>query len=303
MSYKKVIYGETTTLRLEFPLTWETENLSSLTLAVNDRAGNVLEAASAATLRTATELDGAVTAGDMTITLDSGAADVVENDTLYIFASGSDPSEEVEVASYDTTAYVATLKRPLLYDHVDAAEVYGAFATYDLDASDTDVFELGEQLVLEWTPTWVADEVEMGGIVRERAEVVQYETLVADFRQRFAALYPREFEAVTEQYNRFEDLYFEARRQVKTELALRGMDMDRIVDADLLAPVLMNKIRWLILVTADASYEDERETCSNEYGRQFELLCNSTIWTDDDQDGMIDDEEVSTYSPIFDRAL
>lgn len=302
MSFKKIIYGGETMLRLEYPLTWNVDNLSAVNVAIHDRAGNELLASTAATLFTATTLEGAVTAGSYEVALNSGTDEVFPGDVLVI-AQSSAPAEEIEAEYFTGSTYTVTTKRPLLYDHPDDADVYGCFALYDLDASDTDTFELGEQLVISWIPTWTDSPVEGGDTVRERAEVVAYETRVADFQQRFASTFPREYEAVTEPLDRFEDIYYEARRQLKTELALRGLDMDRIVDADLLGPVLMNKMRWIILVTADESYIDEREACMAEYNRQFELLCNSTIWVDNDQDNVLDDDELTTHDHIFDRAL
>jgi len=300
MSNVKILYGDSTTLRLEFPWSWDASNLASITLTASDRAGTELGSASAVMVADIA-LAANATAGDTTISVTPTLEVDLISGQRYQIAEGPDgPSEEFEVLSYDGVSEVA-LKRELLYDHADEAVVYPYWATYELDASNTTTFELGTELILEWKPTWTNPPTGGEATIRERAEIINFQFSMPGFEERFAAIFPREYDDLIQPVNRLDAFINEAYTQLGIELKLRGLLIDRVVDNDILTPLVMQKIRWLSLVNADVSYSDEREVCIAEYTRQFDFLCNSPIWTDDNQDGEVADEEITDHEQCFER--
>jgi hypothetical protein len=289
IEYDNAAFG----LRLEYPSEWDAQSISSVTIGVKDLGGVELLAATAATPWAAVDirLNGAVETFDNTITLEpTGVGSVpatVQGDRLHIAQDGSGPTESVEVLHYASN--VATLTRDLRYDHADETAVVGLFCTYDLDTSDTDTFSLGKQLVITWTPS--TDDLP----IKERAEIVKASYAMPDFEELFAATYPRRYQAAITPEGRLERLLESAKRQLGTELKLRNLEIDRVMDQRLLDPSLMAKVAWLSLLTGDDRYDSERKVTLDEYTRQFELLCSAPIWQDTDQDEVLDTDEVEDH--------
>jgi hypothetical protein len=285
------------TLRFEFPHDWNVQSITDVTLGIKDTGGTELLAAASTTLGVPDpiRLNGAVSEDDNTITLEptdplDSVPALTTGDHLQIAADASGPHENVEVLFYNSTLKVATLKRNLRYDHGDEAAVVGLWSTYDLDTSDTDVFTLGEQMVFTWDPD--TDDLP----IKEQAEIVIAEFTVPGFEERFAALYTGEYDAAMNPDNRLARFLKEAHDQLATELLVRGLLLDRVIDQALLVPSLMNKVRWLILLTGDDRYDTERRVCLEEYQRQFELLSTAPIWGDDNQDEVLDSDEYEDHS-------
>jgi hypothetical protein len=286
-------------VRLEYPLEWDVQNISSVTLGIKDLSGTALLAATATTPWTAIgiRLSGAVETYDNTITLEpSGAGsvpDLAPGDRIQIVASAAGPSESVEVLHYSSVTKIATLKRDLIYDHSDETAVVGLFVTYDLDTSDTDTFIAGKQMVFTWTPN--TDDIP----IKERAEIAKAEYAPQGFSERFLALYPRRHQVLTSPEYRLGAFLDEAKQQLRAELMVRNLDLNRVVDTRLLDPALMAKIAWLSLLGGDDEYTVERETIMGEYQKQFELLCTAPIWQDTDQDEVEESNELEDHQQLF----
>ena len=139
-------------LRLEYPYGWNVSGLSDVTIGIKTTAGAELLAATSATIYSNTTLASAATAGDVTIDLAVGADAVSPGDRLFIAHSAGGRDEEVEVASYNSTSKEVTVASPLIYGHSSGAAVYGLWATYDLDTTDTDVWPINSDIVITWTP-------------------------------------------------------------------------------------------------------------------------------------------------------
>lgn len=285
------------TMRLEFPSSWDVMDVAAVTMRITDLAGTEMLAATASTLwSTSTiQLNGAVSAFDRTVVLEVNGGGVVDalttGDRLRIGSSGSGPYEEVKVIAWDSVTNTATLDRDLRFAHSDEAVVVGLFALYDLDVSDLDVFPLGQQMVLHWSPD--TDDLE----ITERAEIARAEFAFPGFESSFATLHSYEYEAATSPPHRLDGFLREALLQTRMDLRMRSLDVNRVVDQELLLPTVTAKVRWLILMAGDDRYDAtaQLEIARDEWSRQFETLCGLPIWVDDDQDEIKDEGEVATH--------
>jgi len=282
------------TIRLEFPHGWNVDVIDSVEIKITDLSGSELLADTAADLIDDTTLGAAASERADTVVLNTDTSPE-SGDRLYIAASAAGPAEEIVVENYDSATKTITLKYELLYAHSSGAGVYGLYGTYDADLSDTDVFLLGKQVVLTWTPLDSGD-ASAGLPLKERAEVALFQLGIQGLQERFRSLYPREYEAISEPYSRFDSFVDEARKQLQIDLNLEGLNIDRVPNSELLIPCYMAKMRWLVLLSGDDRYETERKVAMNEYNTQIERLKLQPIWQDDNQDEAKSDDEFEDHS-------
>lgn len=286
--------NDTDTLKLVFPLGWDPADLTGVTLAIADKKGNPLQAATAAALYAATGLDGAASRFASSFTLDDAAAALVPGDFIRI--AGVNGYEDHVVKGYDPATYTVQVELVLGRDFEDGAAVYRLSAISTVDFSDTDVYPPGIQLVLTWTPTG------SGAPFTERAEIDDRVQLdIAEFKADFLALYPRAYKALSEPQDRFERILRMAQDELRLVLESRGLDSTRLVDQRLLSPPLMATLARYWLVNGDEQMEDERKVIESHYSAQIEQLCRLPVWIDSDIDGVEDADEVSTHPLIFER--
>ncbi len=286
-------------LRFEFPGDWLAQTITGVTLGVKDTSGNELLAAAACTLldaggTNAFQINGATEKDDNTFIIElTGGGSLptpVSGDRLDIAASASGPAEEVTVLHYNSATFTVTTDVDLRYDHGDNTSVVGKYCTYDLDTSTVADWTKSKQIVLTWTPD--TDDIPC----KERGEIVISEFSIPGFNERFSMLHPREYEAAIDPIMRLPTLLEEAHNQLRSELLLRGLAVDRVVDQSQLIPSLMGKVRWLVLLNGDDRYEVERNVAQQEYARQFELLSTAPIWGDDNQDEVRDTDEYEDHA-------
>jgi hypothetical protein len=282
-------------VRLEFPDNWSAPNVSAVTITVTSAAGTAIVSAASATLYTATTLNALGSAGATTITLAGTATAVASGDRLEIAASAAGPAERVEVSGYSASTKIATLKRPLVYDHTSGTAVAGRWATYALDTSSTSNYPLGDLFTLYWT-CGTGDYPP----VIELAEVVTETTLLGAFREKFRDLFPAEYRVIE---TRWDVVFDQAHTEVWQALRARNLELDRLVDEDAATPVLLRYVRWLALESQGDAAGAEREVAWNAYTYHLELLCVQPFWVDADQDKTQDDEEYADHDYVFSRGL
>lgn len=285
----QIKFNDTSILRFEFPLTWDAKKISDVTLNISTVDGYVLQSTDTV-LFSATTISADVEANDLEIKLSSG---IVKSGDWLRIQDGYDFFEDVEIKSFVGSTKTAALKRPIRNDHVSGSDAYGLFCLVTVDTTDTDKFPAGTQLIVSWEP-------DVGFPVTERAEIGKYQFQVPNFLERFSNLCPREYDALAAD-DRLEEMQDEAIKQLSTELRLRGIFINLVVDTDLLIPCLMAKMRLLVLNNGDASYDTEREVSKAEFLRQFELLCAADIWIDANQDGKIDAK--TDHGTFFERGF
>lgn len=291
---KQVQYGEdSVSIRFDFPSEWDPVNLSALTLTVKNDAGTELLAEDAMTLYTATSLLEDADQYTSSIVLATGAGSLEAGDLMWI--DGASGGEIVRIKSYVAATRTAELEDILQYDHSADDGVYATWATYALDVSDTTTFPKGLTTVFIFTPTGT------GQVTRDEYQISHAVVDVSGLEGTFKIIYPRAYHAFTSPANNFDIYRAEAERQIKNELLSQNnaFDYDRIVDQDMIAPVVMAKMALLWTLNGDVEKEDERKVLSADYASQMAYLLNRTKWTDDDQDDAKDEEEISDNEPIF----
>jgi len=285
---RQIRYGSSAhVLRLEYPIEWDPTAISGLTVAISDIAGNALLAAAAATLYTATSIDGAVAQYAETVTLDSGAGALSPGDRILISGVGGD--ERRTVKDYDSTNKIVTLDQQLKYDHADDSVVSGIWGIYSLDASDTDAWTAGLGLRILWTPAGT------GSPITEEGEVVKTALEIAGIEQLIKDNYERAYNALVEPTDRLARVIAEAQRQIRAELSSDGFSIDRIVDQDAIASTVAAKVAYIWTLNGDINMEDERNALLKEYEARKGYLQRLAAWTDNDQDGIQDEYEVTDH--------
>ena len=274
-------------LRLEMPPEWNVDAITSMNIGVKDWDGDDLLAATAATLYTATTLNGAVSVGDSTITLANTATALTPGDRVRIAASASGPAEEVEVVFYNSSTYTATLRHETRHAHATSTAVRGLWATYALDTTTVADWPAAQQCIVSWYPGGSDDRP-----LRQRAEISVIEFNFADFARRFEMLYPREWKLRENRTGGIKGILEEAKKQVRGDLLSRDFDINRVVDSAIIEPLVLAKARWLVLLGTGDKWTTEREVALDEYHRQMEIVSNSPLWKDDNQDYVRDEVEM-----------
>jgi hypothetical protein len=278
-------------IRCEFPDEWEPADITAVSLTITDRDGNVLQAATAATLYTATDLHADVAAYQEEIVLAAGSGALEEGDVIWI--DGVAGYERHRVKGYDSTTRTATLEEILEQAHEEDDAVYPCWVTSAaIDTTTVATWTAGLPVTLTWTPTG------SGQAFVEMAEVSKYSMAAEGLELRFKAIYWRAWDDF-EKKGTFSIIREEAERQLRSELASNGLDYNRIVDNDIFSPVLMARMAWLWTLNGDENKEDERKTIGAEYNALLAQLLKNPIWVDTDQDLVEDEGEVSDHQDIF----
>jgi len=283
----------TNALRLELPAEWDAKLLSGLTVGAKDNDGNVLLAPAAATLYTATTLDGAVSRYADDIVLDSGADALNIGDSIVL--SGPSGEEVRRVQSYVAATFTAKLESAVDHEYDDEDDVYGRFATYTLDTTTIATWTLALPFVLTWTPTGT------GMPITQTARISKSALNLAGLYSRFKSKFPRAYKAFTIPVDKFEAMRDEAQTEVAAEALYDNLDIERIVDQDVIISTIMAKMAWFWCLQSDDDMETERQTLANEYEKKYSVMMKSAIWSDDNQDEKKDEDEVTDHEHYFEN--
>jgi len=280
-------------LTFEYPAEWNGGLISGVGLSVTDSDGVELLALDDATIYTATTLGSAASRYSSSITLAAGATALSAHN--HILIAGTTGAERHRVKGYNSVSRVVELENLLENDHDIGDAVHGLWCTYTLDTSDTDVFLPGLVITCLWTP------VGHGIAATELYQISKMSLDIGGLELRFSRLYPRAYSAIKTPSDRFEDFVQEAESQLSNELSGNGLDIQRIIDTDLVAPVLMAKIACLWTMDGDIDRQDERDWFERNYDRQLGFLTKNPIWSDHDQDLATDSDENSDHPLFFER--
>jgi hypothetical protein len=291
---KRLRYNAEQTVRLDFPNEWYVKSITGVTLTILNDAGTELLADDAATLYTATTLDGAADRYASSIVLADGSDALNIGDPILIAGVAKD--EYRLVKGYDASVFTAELTLILDADHDDGDAVYGLFATISVDLTDTDTFYKGLPVTLLWTP-------DAGGRpITERAEITGAGTDVATLRKKFQHYCPRAYDAFISPVERFDVMLEIAENSIDRKLRREGLSYDRIMDQDDVSELLMSKLASLWANQGDETLADERKTWGNEFSNNLSEILSINVIADDDQDTIVDSNENTSHEPIFDRS-
>lgn len=286
--------SKTTSIEFSIPQSWDIRALSGLTLQIADREGNELQAATAASIYTPTELNTAAAQFDDTLYLKPAAGNLAIGDMIGI--EGYNGFEVHTVKGFDSTSKIVLLEEVLGRAYESGADVYRMSAVATVNFTNTTTYPPGIQLILTWTPTGT------GSVITELAEIESTSQVdVAAFEKEFRALYPRAYNALTVPADRFGIIIRMAQDRLRLQLATRGLDVARIKDQRLLSPPLMSLVAKMWALDGDDDLIEERKVLSAEYNSVFEEFCSLPIWVDFDNDNIQDDDEVQNYPVYFER--
>jgi len=240
----------------------------------------------AATLFTASTLSAAATAGEAEITLAS-VTSLTEGSVVRIAMSADGQSEDVEIASVNTSTKVCGLTDYLRFDHTSGAAVSGRFVSYDIDVSDTDIYTSGLDIKIIWDlydtddPAWSED-----AEILKRS--VAFGGLEAEFKDGFAHYYA---EIPSGGFASAQKRAYETLRRRFSQTVQR--DLDKLVNPEDLEEILFWQIAYNIAWAGDDSWEREQVATKQTLDELINRFAGATnIWIDDDQDDVEDDEDV-----------
>lgn len=285
------------TLRLEFPGQWNPATVASVKISVADLGGTSLLSATTATRFTTNTQSGALSAGGSMLTLTTAIGAGISptpGDRFWIAPSSSGPGEMVECLYYDATNKYIYLTDDLRYAHATGTSIYGAFVYYAINVSTTTTFIKSLQMVVTWQP-YNSTPLVCYPAITERAEISSVEFASMDLENRFSFRYQREYRVIEASGHGFQEWATDAKRELEIELFNRGLEINRIVDQTKLEPLTLSKLRHMVTLSGGDDWTAEREAAFAEYQRQFNLLVETPIWGDKNQDGIEDDSEVDDY--------
>jgi hypothetical protein len=275
------------TVRGEYPerVSDNAESITEVTFQLLTDGGSSLVDETAATLYTATTISSDAVHGDMYVVLAEGSDAPNHNDRFLIGVSFDGRAEQVICDRYDSDNRYMYLSHELQFSHTAGAAVVGLWATYVLDASDTDTYYKGRELRAVWNPD--TDDEAWSQLYM----VSGVSAAPPGFWAEFQAIYPDEYETAT---NRdLSVLERTIRARFKHEFTSRGMDVGRIVDSDRLSSGMILFARYVL---------SDSEIHMNAWTSWFKILCDDPIWIDENQDGIKTDDEVqihSAFDPIM----
>jgi len=273
---RRLLYDEADhALRFEFPDNWLTA--SACTITLTDKGGTELLAADATTVYTATTTDGAVAAGDSAFSVDG--SDAMEAGDRFRISKSRDTSEIVTVLSQ--AAKVSTIRHTFDYAHSDESAVSAMYCTYDLDTEDTDVFPVGKECTITWTPN--TDDIPY----TEQATVYQLSGAdVSNWREHFRSRYPNMY---TEALGRLDALYDDAIDELAWIVAAEGHDLNDLREPSFIRmPVAAIMAGYVARNEGDAG-EFELKTAEADLMKYMAILSQPHVWFDRDQD-LVEDE-------------
>ncbi|MCP4604492.1 MAG: hypothetical protein GY847_28880 [Proteobacteria bacterium] len=283
-------------LYFEYPIGWDGELVTAVTLTIRDRDGVDALAATSVTLFTQTAIESAVVAfadsmvlPNTTDSLDAG------NPVLVCGASGN---ERLRVKEYDEAVYTPTMESSFRYAHDAAEKVWGLFGNITVDTSAVATFPAGEIFTLLWTPTG------SGEPITEYVQVVNSALDIESLDRRFERLYPRAYDSFSEPTDRLADMAELAEVSIREECLASNppFDIDRLVGQDAVSLTIMAEMARMWALSGDENLKDEFDKVSAEKAKWLATLKAKAKWLDDDQDGVEDEDEISSHAPTFQRS-
>ena len=112
---------------------------------------------------------------------------------------------------------------------------------------------------------------------------------------QFEALYPRAYSGLLRPRDRLKRVYKAAVRRVRSDLQTRRLTITRVMDSDILLPVLAAKCAAYWADDGEDDMEKERETYANRYDDEFETLCADPVWVDSNVNKTEEEEENAAH--------
>jgi len=268
---------------------------------VADESGTYAITAAKATVMTPTTLSADATTGEGQLTLTSVAnVDGEWRSHIRLGDSALGDGEDVVVTNKDETNKIAYLSDWLKFGHSKeagggaGATVTGRFLSYLFDASQAD-FTSGLDFNVIWELTDTDDPA-----WREDGEILKREPGFGGLEQKFRTLYPHYHTQIPAgEFDVYQDTAFDELRILFMWKAQR--DVDKLVNADEIEPVLVRQIAYNIAAAGDDSWEKEQAVMKMERDDWLTRMSQARIWIDENQDDTKTDSEVQAMLPPIHR--
>lgn len=291
----KTYTRNTDKISVELPKTWDFSQLTDVTLQISDVAGNETMASTSCELYTPTTVASSASRFDKEVYLDIAAEDLKPGDSIRLV--GINGYEDHIVKGYDSINKIVIFEIVLDRDFEDGSQVYRTNTSCDVDFSSTTTYPAGIQLVLTWEPAGTGNSFTS---VCEVEGTKQPDT--SSFYEKLRALYPRAYDGLISPTNIIATIYSLAQDEVRMIFTSRGLDISRVVDQELLTPVLLHTVARLWCLNGDAATKDEFDKISTEQSNSIERLLTLPIWQDTNRDKVQQTEEVQDRPHYFEKA-
>jgi hypothetical protein len=292
MTYvKQIKSGVKTLLTFNIPIFWES---TETFVEVKDRNNNSLVEITPATRYAGTILAENLDVYATQATLDAESAALFPGERIRFGSDGEIP-EVCEVITYDALTKVVTFTPEVQFAHADGTDVVGMSASYTLDLTDTDKYPINLELYVRWSSGEGSD---LATVERFRIGVTQ--SSYNDIWEEFEALHPTEWASL--QKRDLKTFLKSTTNFLKLKLARKALDWDRIQDNELARPGLVAALWYTFLRSSGDRDELEYERARKEFYEWIGDIAALPIWTDEDQDGIMEESEVKNYGVYVARA-
>jgi hypothetical protein len=296
----EIEYNNTTTIRREFPE--ELGDIKSATVAVYDRGGTALLAATAATvpnIGAATSytfkaiLTSATKIGENTCTLDA-TPDTIYAGDVYRIGGTSSTEDTLTVEAYNSSTRVVTFSDYFRHAHAAGEYVKPRFCTYSLVTTTVATWTANLECTFVWTFYSGGDGAtgpympytDIGTVYKRIAGEGGMESA---FRLRF-----RQFAEMVEGPE-FIPLSKDADDELADLFASKGMDTTKVVDSHAFYELRLAQMAYDLAVGGGTDWDSERAAITARRLELINLVSSLPVWVDSDQDLSEEDEEVQTY--------
>jgi hypothetical protein len=270
------------------PSEWPT--VTAATIGIKDKAGEVLVAATAATIAAADVTTASVSKGDESCILSTGGT--WKNGDLVRIGSDAIGWQNTIVESYVSGTKTLSIQDFFDHEFPIGVAVQHRVMTYDLDTDTDDEWDSIGNAYVTWTPD--ADVLPF----REKYAVLDKKAASSGLEQKFSIAYGRYMEEIQPEH--FVDFETRARSRISILWEGRGRDINKLVDNELLDDLLMLQIAILIAVSKGDEYDKELIKLKLEMKEQISLIDDLPIWFDDNEDDVQTEDE---YQPSMQAGL
>jgi hypothetical protein len=119
---------------------------------------------------------------------------------------------------------------------------------------------------------------------------------MSDFERKFSIMYPNSYRVAQERFN---DLVEISRDRIKQIIEGLGLQFEKIVDGDILNPLMLEYINLLILQAGGDNTSVEYERAKECYQRELSQIQNSHIWADINENKTEDEVEAEAITTVY----
>jgi len=255
---------------------------TAVNLTITNYSGIELITAQAVTIASATTLSEASKKLAQSFRVASGS---FESGDLIRIGTANEGYDLLVVRSFDADNRIIVTEKRADFDHTSGSDVVHRSFEIAIDTTSSD-FILANQVMLEWVPTGISELsfTQLSDIVKR---TIDWGGLKADFTTR----YPRLIQSLPDA-NDFTEMRDMAYQRLQAYFEMHSLNIARAVDSDAFKESMILEIAYLICGRGGEGIEDELETVKEFRVEQQNLIKQTFVWIDSNQDKILDDQEI-----------